>query len=70
MSEPKFEFGEAIAFNIPNYGTGRGYIVAHYMCPDNATNLYAIYPKNPRMNDTYKYVCVITEEKNIVSAPF
>jgi hypothetical protein len=67
--ETKFNPGDEVTFDIPNYGCGKGNI-AGYFVHNDGTKLYAIYPKNPRINSNYNYVCVITEEKNLVPTPF
>ncbi len=66
---PCFDPGEEVYFDIPDYGQGRGHVAAFYRHSDG-TNLYAVYPKNPRITDRYKYVCVIVEEDKLISCPF
>ena len=66
---PVFDAGEEVFFDIPDYGKGRGNVVAFFTHKDG-TNLYAVYPKNERISKRYPYVCIIVPESDLVSAPF
>jgi hypothetical protein len=66
---PCFAPGEEVFFDIPDYGQGRGHVAGAATHPDG-TNLYAVYPKNPRITTKYPYVCVIVAEKDLISCPF
>ena len=67
--KPTFDPGEEVYFDIPNYGTGRGNVVAFHLTKDGIS-LYAVYPKTPRVSESSPYVCFIAEEKQLISAPF
>jgi hypothetical protein len=66
---PVFDPGEEVYFDIPNFGTGRGHVTAFYRHKDG-TALYSVYPKTPRISDAHPYLCLIAEEKQLISAPF
>lgn len=68
-TEASFEPGEEVSFDIPDYGAGRGNVAAYYTHTDG-TKLYAVYPKTPKITKRYAYVCVIIEEKHLISTPF
>lgn len=69
LSEPSFDPGEEVSFDISDYGAGRGNVAAFYIHSDG-TRLYAVYPKTPKITKKYGYVCFIIEEKYLISTPF
>ena len=69
LMNPKFDPGEEVTFDVPDYGSGRGHISAFYVHP-SGDHLYAVYPKNPRVTKKYGYVCIIVKEENLISTPF
>lgn len=66
---PKFDPGEEVTFDVPNYGSGRGHIAGFYVHTDG-TRLYVVFPKNQRNRPDYKYVSIIVEENKLISTPF
>ncbi len=66
---PVFLAGEQVYFSIPDYGQGMGRVSGFYTHSDG-TNLYAVYPNNPRITDSYNYVCIVVPEDQLISAPF
>jgi hypothetical protein len=65
----RFDPGEEVAFDVTNYGSGRGHVAGYYTLPDG-TNLVAVYPKSPKISKNDGYICLIVPEKDLISTPF
>lgn len=66
---PKFDLGEEVSFDIPDYGRGRGHVSAFY-CHKDGTKLYTVLPKNPKITKKYPYLCIMVLESELTSTPF
>lgn len=69
MLTNRFDPGEEVSFDVPNYGSGRGHVAGYYTLSDGSS-LVVVFPKNPRVTKDYGYVCIVVPEKELKSTPF
>lgn len=65
----KFDNGEIVQFNHPEYGKGTGTVLGRHLDNDGNEG-WVIYPKIPRHTSLYPYSCMVIETKYLVSTPF